>query len=164
MLFNRRNTEDIKVIQRRLSGVLGRIEKLETVPRPPVDFTDLRERIDNAIATVTDRVDELTVAHQELRDGHKDLILAVSEGIERTERAERRVQATVKRARKELSERGLSDPGLEAENQELSDIDGDRGGNGEVPAVRAPVAPVAPQASSVPGVPLDTMARFRGLR
>jgi len=165
MFPNRRNAEALAALRSDLDGIRGRLEALETIPRPPPDVADVRERLGVSVAAINaleDRVGELTTAHHELRDGHKDLILAVSEGIERTERAERRVQATVKRARKELAERGLSDAGLEAEDHQLSDIDGARGGNGEVPAVREPVARAAPEASSIRGVPLATLHRVRG--
>lgn len=53
------------------------------------------------------------------------LTLAVAEGISHVKRAEKRVQGIIQGARKSLEERGLEHPGLEAEAQELLDLDGD---------------------------------------
>lgn len=55
----------------------------------------------------------------------EELIFAVSEGISKVERAEARIRATVKRARKELEAGGTYSPALDAEAQELRVIDGD---------------------------------------
>ena len=165
MFASRRNAEAVADLQEVCRGILLRLEGVETIPRPTPDVTDVRERlgrVDDALSALLEGQNDLTTAHQELRDGHKDLILAVSEGIERTERAERRVKATVKRARRELSDRGLTDPGLEAEDAELSEVDAEPGGNGGVQPVRREVAPVAPAASSVRGVSIDVMRRYRG--
>jgi len=54
-----------------------------------------------------------------------NLTLAVAEGIAHVKRAEKRVQGIIQGARKSLEERGLEHPGLEAEAQELLDLDGD---------------------------------------
>jgi len=51
------------------------------------------------------------------------LRLAVSDGIERVSRAEKRVAKTVQGARKLLREHGLEHPGLEAEAEEILPLD-----------------------------------------
>jgi len=53
------------------------------------------------------------------------LTLAVAEGIQHVDRAERRIAGTVARARKLLAESGVESPGLEAEAYELRLVDGD---------------------------------------
>ena len=74
-------------------------------------------------------IEDQLAQHQDLLDGFevrvKDLMIAISEGIERTSRAENRVKATITRARKELANSGLVDPSLEAEVAELRLVDGD---------------------------------------
>jgi len=51
------------------------------------------------------------------------LALALGEGIEQRERNDRRIEATVRRAQKELREHGLEHAGLDAEAHELRLID-----------------------------------------
>lgn len=92
-----------------------------------------------------------------------DLVVAIAEGIERTDRAERRVRSVVQRARKELAKLGYEDPGLEAEAQELRLVDGDGGEEDGVRPVPASVE-TGSEASSVRGVPLDVLRRARGFR
>ena len=85
---------------------------------------------------------------------------AVAEGIEHVERVENRIRGTVKRARKELQERGLTSPGLEAEASGLSLVDDERGEGSPMPVVPADV--VQPD-SSVPGVSPEQLRRVRGI-
>ena len=105
----------------------------------------------------------LTEQVEEIEDWRKDIILAVSDGIERTDRAERRIKATVARARRQLAGLGYEDPGLEAEATELRLLDGDAGEKGLVLPVPAQVEETASAPSSVRGVPAETMRRARGL-
>ena len=90
------------------------------------------------------------------------LVVAVAEGIERTDRAERRIRDTVKRARKELKAAGLENPGMEAEAEQLRLVDGDGGADGGLRPLPAPVESAAPEASSIKGVSLETLQRARG--
>ncbi len=85
---------------------------------------------------------------------------AVAEGITHVERVENRIRGTVKRARKELQERGLTSPGLDAEASGLSLVD-DEGGEG-TPVPVMPPGVVEPQ-SSVPGVSPEQLRRVRGI-
>jgi len=141
----------LDALREQLEGILARLDRVESAP------------------TATDRVlnlEELGVA----QDAHldqittqiKDLTFAVSEGIERTDRAERRVRGVIQRARKELGARGYEDPGLEAEAYELRAVDGDGGKDGGVPTVSKEVAEVEPEASSIPGVSAEQLRKRWG--
>ncbi len=131
----------LDALQEELAGYRSRLESVESAP------------------TASDRVlnlEELGVAQdsalEQLTTKIKDLTFAVSEGIERTDRAERRVRGVIQRARKELGARGYEDPGLEAEDYELRKVNGDGGKDGGVPIVPEEVATVEPEASSIHGV------------
>ncbi len=143
----------LEALQEELAGYRSRLEGLESAP------------------TASDRVlnlEELGVAQDahldQLTTQIKDLTFAVSEGIERTDRAERRVRGVIQRARKELGARGYEDPGLEAEAYELRAVDGDGSKDGGVPAVSTEVAEVEPEASSIRGVPAETLRRRWGIK
>jgi len=148
---NKDTRRALETLREQLDGITSRLERLESAP------------------TAVDRVlnlEELGVA----QDAHldqittqiKDLTFAVSEGIERTDRAERRVRGVIQRARKELGSRGYEDPGLEAEAYELRAVDGDGGKDGGVPAVSEEVAEVEPAASSIPGVSAEQLRKRWG--
>lgn len=149
-----------------LSSVRGRIERLESVPPPEADLAPLHAIAIELRADVADMVASYEAQQQRLDDIEKqakDFTFALATGIERTDRAERRIQATVARARKELKARGYEDPGLEAEGHELRDINGDRGAeDGMLPMRQAVGAPV-PEASSVRGVSIEQLQRGRRL-
>lgn len=136
-------------------GILDRIEALESAPAP-VPSPALPENYEADIET------RLALLEKELKHTN----LAVGEGIERVDRADRRIKATVARARKELADRGYEDPGLEAEAHELHLVDGDGGEEGGVPAVHGDVAAAraagATEWSSVKGVPAATLRKVRG--
>ena len=143
----------LEALREQLDGITSRLERLESAP------------------TATDRVlnlEELGVA----QDAHldqittqiKDLTFAVSEGIERTDRAERRVRGVIQRARKELGARGYEDPGLEAEAYELRAVDGDGGKDGGVPPVPEEVAEVGAEASSIKGVSAEMLRKRWGFK
>jgi len=55
----------------------------------------------------------------------KNLTLAVSDGIARVDRAEKRVQKTVTSARRLVREAGIEHAGIEAEYEELQPVDGE---------------------------------------
>ena len=131
----------LDAFREQLDGITSRLERVESAP------------------TASDRVlnlEELGVAQdatlEELHTKIKDLTFAVSEGIERTDRAERRIRNAIQRARKELEARGYEDPGLEAEAHELRVVDGDGGKDGGLPAVSEKVAEVDGAPSSIKGV------------
>ncbi len=102
-------------------------------------------------------------ALEDLKKQLRDTNVAVAEGIERTERTERRIASTVARARKELRESGYDHPGVEAEDHELRKRDGDGSDDGGVPLVQGEVEADADQPSSIRGVPAATLRRVRGI-
>lgn len=105
-----------------------------------------------------------TSLRSELRtqaDQVKRLTLGLAEGIEKVERKERRIDAVIGRARKELADSGVESPALEAENTELRLVDGTGGEEQGVPTVREELANFADAPSSVPGV---TKAQLRAIR
>jgi len=154
-----------------LAEIRDRVERLETSPVP-----DLPPAIDARLTQLSRRDADLqdgvdTNAHnlgllQENADGfdhwRKEIVIAVSEGIERTDRAERRIKATVQRARKQLETLGYVDDAVEAEAVELRLLDGEGSRSGEVPPVSTGVDEPSPESSSVRGVPLETLKRARG--
>ena len=147
-----------------LLGITSRVDRLESAPiaTPSLDSIKqaLKELAQVAAANQTDvaaaelRLDTLDVTM-------KNLTLAVADGIERGDRAERRIKATVKRARAELEARGFQDPGLEAEAHELRLIDGEPSPDGGVQPVQPDVARPGEQASSIRGVSIEALRRVR---
>ena len=157
---------------RALDEIRDRVERLESVPQPEPD-----DQVDSRLVALSQRdgllqndideygrdASELSAAIEEIEGWRKDIILAVSDGIERTDRAERRIKATVARARRQLAALGYEDPGLEAEATELHLLDGEAIVKGGVSPVPAQVEETASAPSSVRGVPAETMRRARGL-
>jgi len=152
-----------------LSSIADRLDALETTPAPTITEDNLKAalaqlltRLEERFEVADARVDglETSLADEERRV--KALTFAVSEGIERVARHERRIHATVKRARKELEAHGFESPGLEAEAAELHIVDGDRSEQGEVPTLPAGVEPPFEEASSIKGVSAETLRRVRG--
>jgi len=154
-----------------LAEIRDRVERLETTPVPDLP-TDVHSRLTALSRRDADLQQDIETNGRDLTelsehiDGYdawrKELVIAVSEGIERTDRAERRVKATVARARKQLETLGYDDPGLEAEAVELRLLDGDGSATGGVSPVPAEVANAPEESSSVRGVPLETLKRARG--
>jgi len=141
-----------------LAGIEARLEAIQTAQVPAADRIDESDRV----TQLTDELRALAVDVETIEHKFTDVVQAVAEGIERTERAERRIQQTVKRARKELKEAGLEDPGLEAEDAQLRSSNGERGlGDG---LRQVPASVVAPEAevSSVKGVTVEVLQRARG--
>jgi len=136
-----------------LSGILGRLEGLESAPSPDADYQELVDQVDTFKQVVADVLGDM-----------KELTIAVSEGIERTARTERRIKSTVKRARKELAESGVEDEGLEAEDEELRLVDGEGSDGAGLQPMRPAVEEREEEASSVPGVTKRQMRRIRGFR
>ena len=142
---NKDTRRALETLREQLGGYLARLERLESAPTPGDRVTNLEE-----LASAQER----TLADQQQKT--KELTFAVSEGIERTDRAERRIRNAIQRARKELGKLGYEDPGLEAEAHELRIVDGDGGTDGGVPPVSEEVAEVEGAASSIRGVSAET--------
>jgi len=154
-----------------LAEIRGRVDDLETTPVPDLPpaidarLTALSQRdgdLQADIVNLVELTESVTDAVNDMEDWRKEIVIAVSEGIERTDRAERRIKATVQRARKQLADLGYDDPGLTAEAVDLRLIDGDGSERDGVPPVPAEVADATPESSSVRGVPAETLRRARG--
>jgi len=148
---NKDTRRTLETLREQLGGYLARLERLESAPTPDDRVTNLEQ-----LASAQER----SLADQEQKI--KDLTFAVSEGIERTDRAERRIRNAIQRARKELAARGFDDPGLEAEAHELRIVDGEGSGDGGVPAVPAEVAAVESAPSSIRGVSAEQLRKRWG--
>ncbi len=156
-------------LEQQLAHLSARLDTLESAPEPDHDLSELRGIVarasghaDARIDQLQDRLDKIEADDSKLVEKLKDLTFAVAEGIERVDRSERRIHATIKRARKELEEHGFESPRLEAEAAELQLSDGTASPGGKVPAVPGNVegAPDAP--SSIHGVPASTLRKVRG--
>ena len=146
----------------RLKGIFARLERLESAPAPELPPTTTNPATIEHLETLQAGADSARLDLVELERRVKEYAIALSEGIERTDRAERRIKATVARARKELKDRGYEDPGLEAEAHELRIVDGGGSKDGGVPAVPAEVADPTDAPSSVAGVSAAALQRVRG--
>lgn len=165
-----RGRESARVeLEKQLARIIDRVEHLETAPTLALTKQQLeatadaiRSGLDRRFESVDTRIGGLDDAVDALRDKAKNLTFAIDEGIARVSRSERRVDATIKRARAQLKTLGYEDPGLEAEAAELRLVDGGRGADGEVPAVSPAVGDGGEEASSIKGVSAAALARARG--
>ena len=144
-------------------AIWDRLESLESTPRPPPPPDPTAAILIEMRAHVEERLAPLSAAFTELEKRLRDTNVAVAEGIERTDRSERRIASTVARARKELRESDFEHPGLEAEAHELRKVDGDGGHGTEVLHLPEKVEADADDPSSIRGVPASTLRRVRGI-
>ncbi len=150
---NKDTRRALETLREQLDGITSRLERLESAPTPTDRVLNLEE-----LGVAQDaHLDQITTQI-------KDLTFAVSEGIERTDRAERRVRGVIQRARKELGARGYEDPGLEAEAYELRAVDGDGVKDSGLQPVSEEVAEVEPAASSIRGVSAELLRRRWGIK
>lgn len=127
------------------------LERLESAREGPVEPADTLQ----GLLDLGERVEDLEAAY-------KEVLLAVDEGIQRVDRAERRIKDTVKRARRKLAESGVEDDGLEAENVAFHDDDAGRSDEVGVQPLRTAVAETPADASSIRGVSADQLKRAWG--
>jgi len=156
-------------LESQLSHINNRIDHLEGpshAAHTPQQIEELRAALlplfQAEIASIEARFDGCENGLEDLEMKMKNLTIATAEGIERVERYERRINATVQRARKELASQGLESSSLEAENTELRIVDGGRSEESEVSTLPAGVEPPIEAPSSVKGVSAATLARVRG--
>ncbi len=140
----------------RLDGSLDRVQEgIEALKSRPSPTPEPDSRIDGLVTGLQEASDALRSYADGLEDLDRRMVaitLATAEGIERVERAERRIRSTVKRARKELAEQGFESPALEAEDAELRLVDGDGSEADRVPALRDDVEPPGPPPGfAIPG-------------
>jgi len=143
--------------------VLGRLERLESLQDRPA----IEPLVDQHTGEIERLQGDWVRQHDQLelfQTKLKDLTIAVAEGIENVARKERRIGATLARAKKELAERGLEAEGIDAEVAELSEVDGAGSDEPRLPAVPSQMEVAEPEISSVPGVPLHVMRQVRGLQ
>jgi len=100
--------------------------------------------------------------HKQTGERMEALTLAVSDGIARVDRADKRIQKTVTSARRLIRENGLEHAGIEAEYEELQSGDDEPSGGGEVLPLYEEVAP--PTRSGIPGMSSYALARIREAR
>jgi len=182
IMFGSKHWLELNVALGKLQATVERLETSPALTLPPVEIGS-HERLQERVSVLGDRIGalasekadinvlradaEMTLSRlEDLESKVAEQTLAVAEGIERVDRAERRIKGTVKRARNELKARGLVDDGLEAEDQQIRDADGegsDGGGLQPVPEDVGQGGNLDEQPSSIPGVPLGTLYRLRGL-
>jgi len=154
-----------RATQEAVRGIAARLCDLETAPVPALNLDPLHRQLADqwdSHRVLQSQVEALGSAVEGMADKLKDYAFALSEGIERTDRAERRIKATVARARKSLQERGLEDPNLESEAFALRERDGDGGEEDGVLKLPAPVGDSPGEASSIRGVTAETLRKVRG--
>lgn len=144
------------------TDIKSRIEALESNPLP-VDVGPALDTLREEIVALRATQDASSNRVELLEGKMKDLTLAVAEGIENVARKERRIGATLARARKELRDRGYEDPGLDAEAHELSLVDGAGGESDGVRRVPEDVEDAKEEASSIKGVTKEELRRARGM-
>lgn len=132
------------------------MDLVNTEPSPEFNEEPIRADLEDL------RKDTLTDL-EEMAVRIKGLTVAVAEGIERVDRSERRIGATIKRAQTKLALAGYEDPGVEAEVEGLRVLDGDGIETGELPTVPSDVGSAGDRDSSVPGVTVAQLQKVRGL-
>jgi len=160
------SSKQLEALKTQLSINSERLDRLETAPPPSTDTDLLQETNANyarELEKAVGQIDQLNVDLNDLVQAHKDIVIAVAEGIERVDRSERRIQGTVKRAQKKLANHGFVDEGLEAENDQLQLIDGDRGKEPGMQPVRNEMEGADEAISSIEGVTRAQLRRARGI-
>jgi len=144
------------VLRRSHVSHVRRIDELHIEPSPPYDDLPMRAEVEALRKDVASDIEELA-------GRMKNLTHAVAEGIERVDRSERRVSATIARAQTKLAASGYEDPGVEAEIEGLRLLDGDGIGTGELPTVQSSLDNPGDEPSSIPGISVGQLQRVRGL-
>jgi len=149
-------------MEERLDALASALEQLaEATPKTQTGVVDPR-----VLRLIEDLRADIDAELSRYGDQLNQLRTAVAHGIENEVRREKRIAATIRRARAELEASGLRDPALEAEYGQLSLIDGAGGDPGGVPPVPDdvgghPADPPENQPSSVPGVTVGQLQRAR---
>ncbi len=126
------------ISRRGLRECRGRLESLEST-QANVDFlTQEMSRLSPIVAqTARERTSQaiLEVRLETLEGQRKEMTLAIAEGIEHVDRAERRIKSTLQRAKTKLAGLGYQDDGVDAEMEELRLVNGGGGKESELPPV-----------------------------
>ena len=111
-----------------------RIHGIDTAPVRPTpeayDDSPIRHRL-------TELADDIETLAERIRNQN----VAIAEGIERTDRAERRVRSAVNRARSRMEALGYADESIDAEAEGLRELDGAAGNGERLSAVLEDVEP-----------------------
>lgn len=152
-----------------LQSIFDRLDTLETAPAPTISPSDVeatrlegRIHLEQRLGPLESRIDGVESALGDMERKVKEWTFAVEEGIERVSRSERRVIASIKRARKELSDAGFESPSLEAEAEELRIVDGKGSDGRRLPEVQPDMGEPDREASSIRGVSAAELNRVRG--
>lgn len=113
-------------------------------------------------AEVPSQREKIDAIRKDLERWHVELITAVAEGIDRVDRAESRVQATLSSAEKKFKKAGFEAPGVEAEIEGLRLLDGAGSGEGGMLPVQEGVESDGGRPSPVPGLTLGELKQVRG--
>ncbi len=140
-----------------ICDIEGRLEILEADRS-----TDGTASLQAALKLLEDRVEENHSLLTDQANRLERLTLAMAEGIEKVERKERRIDAVVGRAKKELRDHGFESPSINAEAESIRVADGNGSGESRVPEVPEAVE-YHPEVSSIPGVTPAQLRRARGL-
>jgi len=128
-----------------------RIAGLESRRLPEGDTSGLRESIEGLGEAQFDVLEGVKKQDEYNDRRFEHLTLGLAEGIERVKRSERRINATVARARKELANHGYESPGLEAEASELHELDAEGSDGGGVLPLRGEVVEHLEAPRGIPG-------------
>jgi len=148
-----------------LRSTRTRVMELESAPRASAELSEIGAKV-SALVAATDKLEGLGgilgARTDALEAERKQMTLAIAEGIERVDRADRRIKDTVRRARKELADDGYAHSGLEAEASEFRPIDGAGGPAGGLQPVPGALEEVDEAPSTIPGVTLAQLRQIRG--
>ena len=111
---------------------------------PAFDDSDLR-------TSLLDLGEVIEVLRADYATWKADINLAVAEGIQNVGRAEKRIQATIRRAKEQLEEHGMESAGLEAEYRDLQSVHGNGSDQIELPEVPPSVADCGDRFAAFPG-------------
>ncbi len=127
-----------------LHSFLDRFERLEST------WTEALEEIDGT--PVEDKLERLTIA--------------VAEGIAHVDRAERRVATTLRSAHSKFAKSGFEHAGVEAEIENLPDLDGEGSEDGQLRLMPEDVEVSGPDnsPSGIPGMTVDQANQIRAAR
>ena len=142
-----------------LFEVLVRVGNLET---GIAELLEQRESEVRLLSEWASTIQSLQLELAALSSWRTEITSAVAEGIQRVDRSERRIKATVRRAKAQLASLGLEDEGIDAEARELGIPDDDGGGARRLPPVQEAVVDPENAPSSVPGVTQGQLRRARG--
>ena len=150
------------LIEGTLAAVSAHTLRLEAVEAHR-DLTPLEANVEGVTAMIQGLREESERRWQSVEKQIRDVTLATAEGIERVDRAERRIRTAVSRAQAKLRESGVIDETIEAEAGDLRLIDEPGGAIEGVPGMPSGVGPDPTETSSIRGVPAETLRRVRGM-